>query len=117
MITEIVKVSTERLVRLFPRCVGLLPVSCFFVGMIALAMHHHEVSFQLKSCGICKAKTFLSATLNRVNADLPLATAAGNLWSEELYFTDFRIKNSQQAPFIASLLTNTFLNKAPPAIT
>ena len=42
------------------RCIGLLLTSCFFLGVVALAMHHHDVSFQLKSCAICKAKTSFS---------------------------------------------------------
>lgn len=117
MITEIVKVFNDSIIRLARRCIGLLPVSCFFLGVVALAMHHHDVSFQLKSCAICKAKTSFSGTLNKVKADLPFATATVSHCPEKLYFTDSRIKTNHQTLFIASLLPNPFLNKAPPVIS
>ncbi len=98
------------------RCIGLLLTSCFFLGVVALAMHHHNVSFQLKSCTICKAKTYSSGTLNKVKADPPLSTATVNHCSDEIYFTYSRIKFYHQTPFIDSFLPNSFLNKAPPSI-
>jgi hypothetical protein len=99
------------------RCIGLLLTSCFFLGVVALTMHHHDVSFQLKSCTICKAKTSFSGTLNKVKADLPVAIETVNYCSEEIYFTFSRIEFHHQTPFISSLLPNPFLNKAPPLIS
>lgn len=99
------------------RCIGLLLTSCFFLGVVALAMHHHDAFIQLKSCAICKAKTSFSSTLNKVNADPPLTTATVNHCSEEIYFTFSRIQFHHQTPFLASLLPNPFLNKAPPFIS
>jgi hypothetical protein len=99
------------------RCIGLLLTSCFFLGVVALAMHHHDAFFQLKSCAICKAKTSFSSTLNKVKADPPQTMATVNHCSEENYFSFSRIKFHHQTPFISSLLPNPFLNKAPPAIS
>jgi hypothetical protein len=99
------------------RCIGLLLTSCFFLGMVALAMHHHDGFFQLKNCAICKAKTSFSSALNKVQADPPLSIATVNQCSEEMYFTFSRIIFLHQTPFIASLLPNPFLNKAPPFIS
>ena len=99
------------------RCIGMLLISCFFLGVVALAMHHHDVSFQLKSCAICKAKASFSGTLNKVKADLSVATATVSHSPEELYFTDSLTKTNHQTPFIASLLPNPFSNKAPPVIS
>jgi hypothetical protein len=99
------------------RGIGLLLTSCFFLGVVALAMHHHGVSYQLKSCTICKAKTYSSGTLNKNQADPPLIMAIINHCSEEVYFTYSRIKFHHKTPFIASLLPNPFLNKAPPFIS
>lgn len=117
MITEIVKVFKDSIGRPVRRFIGLFLTSCFFMGVVGLAMHHHDISFQLKSCAICKAKTSFSGTLNRVKVDPPLATARVSHCSEELYFTDSRIKTNHKTPFIASLQPNPYLNKAPPAIS
>lgn len=117
MFMEMVQTFTDRIVRPARRGIGLLLATCFFLGVVALAMHHHDISFQLKGCAICKAKTVFSGTFSKVKADLPAATAAVSHCREGFYFADSRItKNSYRAPFIALLLPNPFLNKAPPAI-
>lgn len=117
MITQMVKVFNDRIGRPVRISSGLLLAFCFFLGVVALAMHHHDVSFQLKSCAICKAKTFFSGTPNKVKADLSVATATVGHCPEELYFTNSRTKTNHQTPFIASFLPNPFSNKAPPVIS
>jgi hypothetical protein len=99
------------------RCVGMLLTSCFFLGAVALAIHHHDAFFQLKGCAICKAKTSFSTTLNKVKADFPVSIETVNHSSEAICFTFSRIKHHHQTPFITSLLPNPFLNKAPPFIS
>jgi hypothetical protein len=99
------------------RCIGLLITSCFFLGVVALAMHHHDAFFQLKSCIICKTKSSSAGALNKIKADFPVSIATVNLCSEEIYFTFSRITFHHQTPFISSLLPNPFLNKAPPFIS
>jgi hypothetical protein len=116
----IIKTSKEPLNRDDTRIrkgICLLLTSCFFLGVISLAMHHHDPIFRLKSCAVCKAKTSLSGTLNKDKADPPLIMATVNHCSEEIYFTYSRIIFLHQKPFIASLLPNPFLNKAPPFIS
>jgi hypothetical protein len=99
------------------RGIGLLLTSCFFLGMVALAMHHHDAFFQLKNCAICKAKTALSGTINKVTADHPLSVATVSHCSVEVYFSFSRIILDHQTPFIASLRPNSLFNKAPPFIS
>jgi hypothetical protein len=99
------------------RGIGLLLTSCFFLGVVALAMHHHDVFFQLKNCAICKAKTSFSGALNKVTADPASTIATTSYRSEEIYFSFSHIQFHHQTPFIASLLPNPFLNKAPPFIS
>lgn len=99
------------------RGIGLLLTSCFLLGVVALAMHHHDAFFQLKNCAICKAKTSFSGTLNKVMADHPPSSATANQGSEEIYFSFSRIILDHQTPFIASLLLNSIFNKAPPLIS
>jgi hypothetical protein len=99
------------------RCICLLLTSFFFLGVVALAMHHHDAFFPLKNCTICKAKTSFSSVLNKIKADPPITMVTVNQCSEEIYFTFPGIKFYYQAPFIASLLPNPFLNKAPPFVS
>jgi len=99
------------------RGIGLLLTSCFFLGVVALAMHHHDAFFQLKNCAICKAKTSFSGALNKVTADDPLSVATVSHFSAEIYFSFSRIILHYQTPFIASLLPSPFFNKAPPFIS
>jgi hypothetical protein len=94
------------------RSIVLFLTSCFFLGVVALAMHHHDVFFQLNSCAICKAKASISNAV-----DLPTIMAMVNPSSGEIYFTVTRIHFRHQAPFISSLLPTPFLNKAPPFIS
>jgi hypothetical protein len=98
------------------RCIGLFLSACFFLGVVAVAMHHHDFSFRLKSCAICKAKTSFLRTLNKINTDLPVSIESVNHSIEEIYFTFFRMTYHHQTPFISSLLANLLLNKAPPFI-
>jgi hypothetical protein len=117
MIIKTSKESPNRDGTRIRRGMGLLLTSCFFLGVISLAMHHHNPMFQLKSCAICKAKTSLSGTLNKDKADPPLAMAWVDHYSEESHLSFFRIEFHYQTPFIASLLPSLFLNKAPPFIS
>ena len=117
MLRESSKVFGNRIGRPVRRGIGFLLVSCFFLGVAALAMHHHDVSLQLKSCAICKTKTTFWGTSNKIKPDLPLAAAAENHHPGALRLTNSLIKTDPQRPFIASLLPRPFLNKAPPAIS
>ncbi|MDA8123813.1 MAG: hypothetical protein M0009_01310 [Deltaproteobacteria bacterium] len=116
MIKEL-KTFCNRIDKASRRGTGLLLAVCFFTGLAALALHHHDISFQLKSCAICKAKTSLSGTLNKVKADFPAATATVQHCPAGFDLTDSRIATNQPKPFIASLSPNPFLNKAPPVIS
>jgi hypothetical protein len=99
------------------RGIGLLLTSCFFLGMVALAMHHHDALFQLKKCSICKAKTSISGALNKVTAEHPLLIATVSHCSEEIYFSFSPIIFDYQTPFIVAVLPNPFLNRPPPSIS
>jgi hypothetical protein len=98
------------------RGIGLLLSSCFFLGVIALTMHHHDAFFPLKNCAICKAKTSLSSTVNKIKADPPLSIVTVSHRPGAIYRTSSRMSFHYQTPFIASFLPNPFLNKAPPFI-
>jgi hypothetical protein len=99
------------------RGVGLLLTSCFFLGVVALAIHHHGAFFKPHKCSICKAKTYFSGTFSKVKADPPPVMAGAAHCSEETYLIFTMVKFHHQTPFISSLSPNPFLNKAPPFIS
>jgi len=117
MLKELYRMFDNRVGRPVRRCIGFLLVSCFFLGVVTLAMHHHDVSFQLKDCAICKAKISFPGTFSKIKPDLPLLAAAENHRSGAFNFTNSPIRTNPQRPFIASRLPNPFLNKAPPALS
>lgn len=98
------------------RGIGLFLVSCFLMSAVALATPLYDNCFLLKECSICKAKTSFFGTRNKIKADIPLSAAIDDHASWEVYPTLWRIQCDHQAPFIASLLPNPFLNKAPPSL-
>jgi hypothetical protein len=117
MIMKIAKETDNHIGTQIRRCIGLLLTSCFFLGAVAFAMHHNDAVFQLRNCTICKAKASFSGALNKVSADSSLSMATVTHCSGEIYFTFSWLKSRHQTPFIASLLPDLFLNKAPPFIS
>lgn len=116
MLMETIQVFEDRIGRPVVRYIGLLLASCFFLAVVALAMHHHDISFQLKSCAICKAKTSFTGTFNKIKADLPPGMAAADHCPETLYLTCSRIKTTRK-PFITTLAPHLFSNRAPPFVS
>ena len=87
------------------------------MGLVALTMHHHDGYFLLKKCAICKAKTSFSGTINKIKADISASAVIESHTAAEVYLTTSRFKNNHPTPFIASLLPNSFFNKAPPFLS
>ncbi|MBP8984310.1 MAG: hypothetical protein KBG12_00970 [Syntrophobacterales bacterium] len=93
---------------------GLFLASCFAMGLVALAMHHHDAYFLLKNCAICKAKTSLSATISKIKADISASAVIESHNAADVYLTSSRLKNNHPTPFVVLLLPNSFFNKSPP---
>jgi hypothetical protein len=98
------------------RGTGLLLTLSFFLGVVALALHHHHVSFPLKTCAICKAKISMAGTLSKVKADHPL-TVTVNHGCGDVTLTVSLIRYDHQTPVAAPPLCHRLSNKAPPAIS
>ena len=41
----------------------------FFLAVLAISLHHHDNSFSLPTCSICKVKTSLSGTFSKIKVD------------------------------------------------
>jgi hypothetical protein len=53
----------------------LLFLLSYFSGVIALSLHHHNNSFLLPTCSICKAKTSFAGTFSKTKVDFTPETA------------------------------------------
>ncbi len=51
------------------KTVLLLSLLCFSTAILAIAYHHHDTSFLLRSCAICNVKSSLSGSsgLSKIN--------------------------------------------------
>jgi hypothetical protein len=101
----------------FKNCMGLLLTVAFFLGVVALALHHHDAFFPLKSCAICKAKASLAGTLSKIKADHPLLTAAVNHDCRGISLAVSWMRFDHQTPFVEPLFFHRLSNKAPPSIS
>jgi hypothetical protein len=99
------------------RGIPLLLALCFLLGAVALALHHHDVLFQLKNCAICKVKTSLTGSFSKVKADLTHVALAVNPASEEICLPVSLLMLGDQEPVAAAHLSAPFFNKAPPRLS
>jgi hypothetical protein len=86
----------------------------FFLAVMALSLHHHDNSFSLPNCSICKVKTSLSGTFSKINIDSAPAVASLNLFSIAIFLCLSGIIPDRKTVFIDSQIAVTYPNKAPP---
>ncbi len=58
------------------KAVVLLSLIGFFLGIVAISFHHHNNAFLLPVCSICKVKTSLSVTCNKIKLDTTTTAAS-----------------------------------------
>jgi hypothetical protein len=92
----------------------LLSLSGFFLAILAVAFHHQDDTFLLRSRSICQARAAISGTMSRYQVDsAPAATvvyvglAASFLLSVPFVYQTATI-------FIPSQVAYIYPNKAPP---
>lgn len=93
----------------------LLSMVGFFLAIIAVAFHHHDRSFILTSCSICKVKSSLSGTFNKNKIDAAPAVAAISLGSTAIFLALSTVVPGATTIFISSHVAYIYPNKAPPA--
>ena len=86
----------------------------FFLAVLAISFHHHDNSFLLRSCSICKIKTSLSGTFNKVKVDSAPAVVSLHLSSIAIFLCLSGILPDRKNVFIDSQIAFTYPNKAPP---
>jgi hypothetical protein len=86
----------------------------FFLAIMAISLHHHDNSFSLPTCSICKAKTSLSGTVSKVKIDSAPIVTSFHLLLTTILLSLSGILSDKQTVFIDSQIAVTYPNKAPP---
>ncbi len=89
----------------------------FFLAVLAISLHHHDNSFSLPTCSICKVKTSLSGTFSKIKVDSAPPVASIHLLSMAIFLCLCGILPDRKAVFIDSQIAVTYPNKAPPFIS
>lgn len=86
----------------------------FLLGVMAITMHHHDKSFLLSNCSICKVKTSFSGTFSKIKIDSVPAGASFYLSLMTIFLCLSGILPERKTVFINSQTAETYPNKAPP---
>lgn len=92
----------------------LLSVSGFFLAILAVAFHHHDNTFFLTSCSICKVKTSNSGTMSKNKIDSAPAVTVVSLGMAAAFPLSATVVHENTTIFISSQAASIWPNKAPP---
>lgn len=92
----------------------LVSLSGIFLAILALAFHHHDHTFLLRSSSLCKVKTSSSGTRGKGKIDSPPAVAVVPLGMAVAFPLSITGAPEERALFIASQSAAVWPNKAPP---
>jgi hypothetical protein len=87
----------------------------FFLAVMAISLHHHDKTFSLPTCSICKVKTSLSGTFSKIKLDSAPAIASLHLLLITIFLCLSGILPNRKTVFIDSQIAVTYPNKAPPS--
>jgi hypothetical protein len=86
----------------------------FSLAVMAVSLHHHDKSFSLPTCSICKVKTSLSGTFSKIKVDSDPAVASIHLLLITIFLCLSGILPDKQTVLIDSQIAVAYPNKAPP---
>lgn len=86
----------------------------FFLGIVAISLHHHDNAFLLPACSICKVKTSLSGTCSKIKVDSAPGSAILCLSLAAIFLCLSGILPDRKDVFIDTQTAETYPNKAPP---
>jgi hypothetical protein len=92
----------------------LLSLSVFFLAILAMAFHHHDNTFLLTSCSICKVKTSISGTMSKYKIDSAPAVTVVSLGLVVVFPLLATVVHENTTIFISSQIAYIYPNKAPP---
>jgi hypothetical protein len=86
----------------------------FFLAVMAISLHHHDKTFSLPTCSICKVKTSLSGTFSKIKVDSAPAVASLHILLITTFLCLSGILPDKKTVFIDSQIAFIYPNKAPP---
>ena len=92
----------------------LITLIGFFLGMMAISFHHHDKALLLPGCSICKAKTSLTGTLNKIKDHCAPAALVLFIPLTAILPGLTGVAPTQTNAFIHLQVVETYPNKAPP---
>lgn len=96
------------------KTIVFLPLLVFFLSVVAISFHHHDNSFFLPACSICKVKASLSGTFSKIKINTVPAVASGYFLLTAFILCLSGIMPDGKSIFIHSQIVETYPNKAPP---
>lgn len=96
------------------KTIVLLPLLGFILGVVAISFHHHDNSFLLPTCSLCKVKTAFSGTSSKIKIDTVPAAADKYFLLTAIILCLSDILSNRKRVFIHSRIAETYPNKAPP---
>jgi hypothetical protein len=99
------------------RKIVFLSLFGFFLAVLAISLHHHDNSFSLPTCSICKVKTSLFGTFNKIKVDSAPTDASFYLFPIAIFLCLSCILPDRKNVFIDSQIAVTYPNKASPFIS
>jgi len=92
----------------------LLSLSGFFLAILAVAFHHHDNTFLLRSCSICKVKTSISGTMSKNQIDSAPAVTVVSPGMVAVFPLLATTVHQITPLFVSSQIAYIYPNKAPP---
>jgi hypothetical protein len=94
--------------------VVLLSLFGFILAVLAISLHHHDNSFSLPTCSICKVKTSISGTFNKIKTNYDPTAASLTILLTMIFLSLSDISPDRNTIFIDFQVAVTYPNKAPP---
>ena len=86
----------------------------FFLAVMVVSLHHHDNSFTVPTCSICKLKTSLNGTFSKIRVDSGPTVASLHFLLITIFLCLSGILHENKTIFIDSQIAVTYPNKAPP---
>ncbi len=87
---------------------------CFLLAIAVVAYHHHDTSFQSRTCTICKVKTSLSGGSSKAGLDPMIASSDDEGTSANVPLSCLSRITTECSVFLTFSPLHPHSNKAPP---
>ena len=96
------------------KTIVLITLLGLILGVIVISFHHHDDMFLLPACSLCKVKTSVSWSVNKIKIDTAPVISNEYLWLTVIILCLSGIAPKGENIFFHSRIVDTYPNKAPP---